>query len=214
MRRARNAKIVATLGPASSDRETVRALFIAGVDVFRLNFSHGSAADHRARFALLRELEKELGRPIAILADLQGPKLRVGAFANGPVMLVEGQTFRLDLDPAVGDSRRAACRTRRFSRHWYPAPSRCSTTAAFDSSGRLRLRNGGTCGLIPAHTTTMSTPPNTAAARSKTAATEAGSTTSQATGSACPPAAAMIPHVSASYVSVRAVQHTAAPARA
>ena len=107
MRRARNAKIVATLGPASSDRETVRALFIAGVDVFRLNFSHGSAADHRARFALLRELEKDLGRPLAILADLQGPKLRVGAFANGPVILVEGQTFRLDLDPAPGDSRRA-----------------------------------------------------------------------------------------------------------
>ncbi len=89
MRRARNAKIVATLGPASSDRETVRALFIAGVDAFRLNFSHGSAADHRARFSLLRELEKELGRPIAILGDLQGPKLRVGAFANGPVMLVD-----------------------------------------------------------------------------------------------------------------------------
>ena len=63
MRRARNAKIVATLGPASSDRETVRALFIAGVDVFRLNFSHGSAAHHRVRFALLRELEKELCRP-------------------------------------------------------------------------------------------------------------------------------------------------------
>ena len=74
---------------------------------FRLNFSHGSAADHRARFALLRELEKDLGRPLAILADLQGPKLRVGAFANGPVILVEGQTFRLDLDPAPGDSRRA-----------------------------------------------------------------------------------------------------------
>ena len=107
MRRARNAKIVATLGPASSDRETVRALFIAGVDVFRLNFSHGTGADHRARFALLRELERELGRPIAILADLQGPKLRVGAFTAGPVMLVEGQTFRLDLDPALGDSRRA-----------------------------------------------------------------------------------------------------------
>ncbi|HEY1392634.1 MAG TPA: pyruvate kinase, partial [Methylibium sp.] len=107
MRRTRNAKIVATLGPASSDRDTVRRLFLAGVDVFRLNFSHGSAEDHRARFAILRELENETGRPIGILADLQGPKLRVGTFANGPVMLAEGKAFRLDLDPAPGDAQRA-----------------------------------------------------------------------------------------------------------
>ncbi|MBV8033689.1 pyruvate kinase [Roseateles sp.] len=107
MRRTRNAKIVATLGPASSDRDTVRRLFLAGVDVFRLNFSHGSADDHRARFAILRDLEQETGRPIGILADLQGPKLRVGTFADGPVMLAEGQAFRLDLDTAPGDVRRA-----------------------------------------------------------------------------------------------------------
>ena len=73
MRRTRNAKIVATLGPTSSDKAVVKALFLAGVDVFRLNFSHGSADDHRARFAVLRELESETGRPIGILADLQGP---------------------------------------------------------------------------------------------------------------------------------------------
>lgn len=107
MRRTRNAKIVATLGPASSARETVRGLFTAGVDVFRLNFSHGSAADHRARFAMLRELEKETGRPIGILADLQGPKLRLGTFADGPVTLIEGAAFRLDLDLAPGSSSRA-----------------------------------------------------------------------------------------------------------
>ena len=107
MRRTRNAKIVATLGPASSDKDTVRRLFLAGVDVFRLNFSHGSADDHRARFANLRELERETGRPIGILADLQGPKLRVGTFAEGPVMLVEGAAFRLDLDPAPGNAQRA-----------------------------------------------------------------------------------------------------------
>ena len=70
MRRNRNAKIVATLGPASSDKDKVRQLFLAGEDVFRLNFSHGSAADHRARFAVLRELEKETSRPIGIPADL------------------------------------------------------------------------------------------------------------------------------------------------
>ena len=107
MRRTRNAKIVATLGPASSAKETVRQLFLAGVDVFRLNFSHGSPADHRARFNMLRELELETGRPIAILADLQGPKLRVGIFAEGPVMLVEGEAFRLDLDPTPGSVQRA-----------------------------------------------------------------------------------------------------------
>lgn len=107
MRRTRNAKIVATLGPASSAKDTVRMLFMAGVDVFRLNFSHGSAADHRARFAMLRELEMETSRPIGILADLQGPKLRVGTFANGPVMLAEGSSFRLDLDAAPGNSSRA-----------------------------------------------------------------------------------------------------------
>lgn len=107
MRRNRNAKIVATLGPASSDKETVRQLFFAGVDVFRLNFSHGSAADHRSRFALLRELEVETARPITILADLQGPKLRVGTFVDGSVMLVEGASFRLDLDAAPGTVMRA-----------------------------------------------------------------------------------------------------------
>ena len=107
MRRTRNAKIVATLGPASSSRETVHELFLAGVDVFRLNFSHGSAADHRERFDMLRAIESETGRPIAILADLQGPKLRVGTFADGPVLLIEGQGFRLDLDPAPGNLQRA-----------------------------------------------------------------------------------------------------------
>ncbi len=107
MRRTRNAKIVATLGPASSDKDIVCGLFMAGVDVFRLNFSHGSADDHRARFAVLRELEQETGRPIGILADLQGPKLRVGVFADGPVMLVEGQPFRFDLNEAPGNVQRA-----------------------------------------------------------------------------------------------------------
>ena len=107
MRRTRNAKIVATLGPASSDPAVVRQLFLAGVDVFRLNFSHGSHADHSERFKTLRALEQETGRPIAILADLQGPKLRVGTFVDGPVMLAQGQAFRLDLDPAPGNAQRA-----------------------------------------------------------------------------------------------------------
>ena len=106
MRRTRNAKIVATLGPASADPAVVRQLFMAGVDVFRLNFSHGSHADHSERFKTLRALEQETGRPIGILADLQGPKLRVGTFADGPVMLVQDEAFRLDLDQAPGTARR------------------------------------------------------------------------------------------------------------
>lgn len=107
MRRKRNTKIIATLGPASSDQATIRALFEAGADVFRLNFSHGAHADHRARYDAIRALEKELGRPIAILLDLQGPKLRLGSFAAGRETLSAGQSFRLDLDPAPGDRRRA-----------------------------------------------------------------------------------------------------------
>jgi pyruvate kinase len=108
LHRSRNAKIVATLGPASSSPAILRDLFLAGVDVFRLNFSHGSADDHRARFALLRDLERETGRPIGILADLQGPKLRVGVFAAGPVELITGSAFRLDLDSSPGDAQRVS----------------------------------------------------------------------------------------------------------
>ena len=106
MRRLRNVKIVATLGPSSNDYATIRALFEAGADVFRLNMSHGSHAEQAARHAIIRRVETDLGRPIAILADLQGPKLRVGTFAAGTHDLSEGDRFRFDLDPAEGDARR------------------------------------------------------------------------------------------------------------
>jgi len=106
MRRNRKVKIVATLGPASSSPEMIGALFAAGADVFRLNMSHGSHDDIRARHAIVRRIEAETGRPIAILADLQGPKLRVGTFAAGAVELEEGAPFRLDLDPAPGTAER------------------------------------------------------------------------------------------------------------
>jgi pyruvate kinase len=108
MNRQRNAKIVATLGPASADRATIEALVHAGADVFRLNFSHGTHADHRQRLDTIRSIETDLGRPIGVLLDLQGPKLRVGTFAQGPVQLVEGAAFRLDLDrDRPGDASRA-----------------------------------------------------------------------------------------------------------
>lgn len=107
MRRQRHGKIIATLGPASSDRATIAALFDAGADVFRLNFSHGSHTDHQSRYDLIRAVERERDRPIAVLLDLQGPKLRVGRFADGPVTLAEGARFRLDLDTTPGDTTRA-----------------------------------------------------------------------------------------------------------
>jgi len=102
MKRNRSVKIVATLGPASDTKQMIRALFDAGADVFRLNMSHGTHDELRARHAMIREVEQDTGRPIAILADLQGPKLRCGAFANGSEMLEVGAEFRLDLDPALG----------------------------------------------------------------------------------------------------------------
>jgi pyruvate kinase len=106
MRRHRNVKIVATLGPASDTYETIRALYEAGADVFRLNMSHGTHDDIARRHANVRKVEKDVGRPIAILADLQGPKLRVGTFEKGEEELAEGAKFRFDLDPAPGNAAR------------------------------------------------------------------------------------------------------------
>ncbi|MGB7989319.1 MAG: pyruvate kinase [Candidatus Methylophosphatis roskildensis] len=107
MKRDRRARILATLGPASSSAARIRALFEAGADVFRLNFSHGNHEDHAERLRLIRELERESGRPIGVLMDLQGPKLRIGRINGGKVVLEAGQRFRLDLDPAEGDASRA-----------------------------------------------------------------------------------------------------------
>ena len=106
MRRRRRTKIIATLGPASSTAEMLARLFQGGADVFRVNFSHGTHEDHLARITMVRALEEHVGRPIGILADVQGPKLRVGRFQGGRVTLQTGQGFRLDLSPVPGDSRR------------------------------------------------------------------------------------------------------------
>jgi pyruvate kinase len=108
MRRTRNAKIVATLGPASSTEAGIAALFEAGTDVFRLNFSHGTHESHRESFDIIRGLEKRFDRPIGIMLDLQGPKLRVGEFADGKVHLKEGKPFRLDLSPDPGNEERVS----------------------------------------------------------------------------------------------------------
>lgn len=134
LRRHRRTKIVATLGPASSTPEVLERLYRGGADVFRLNFSHGSHEDHAARIRMIRALERKVGRPIGILADVQGPKLRVGRFQGGRVQLQNGQRFRLDMSATPGDVRRVQL----------PHPeimeaARIGTTLLLDD-GKLRLR--------------------------------------------------------------------------
>ncbi|MCR5877937.1 pyruvate kinase [Phenylobacterium sp. J367] len=132
MIRARRARIVATLGPASRNR--IAELARAGADVFRVNFSHGAHADHARTIQLVREAEAEVGRPLAVLADLQGPKLRLGKFADGVIRLKAGQDLRLDLSTAPGDA----------SRIGLPHPEifaalRSGATVLMDD-GKVRLR--------------------------------------------------------------------------
>lgn len=107
--RQRRTKIVATLGPSSADHARIEALFRAGVDVFRLNFSHGTHEDHRKKVEIIRALEKEYSHPIGILADMQGPKLRIGTFRDGGITLKKNMKIRFDLDEKTpGDETRVA----------------------------------------------------------------------------------------------------------
>lgn len=106
MRHRRSAKILATLGPSSSSAKQIKALYDAGADAFRFNFSHGTHDDHKRRYEIVRGIEAELGRPISIVMDLQGPKLRVGVFDNDRVELEAGRSFRFDLEDKPGDIQR------------------------------------------------------------------------------------------------------------
>ncbi len=106
--RSRKVRILATLGPASDDAETIQRLAEAGADAFRINMSHGDHEDHARRIAAVRALEGAIGRPTTILADLQGPKLRVGRFRDGRAELVPGQAFTFDRKKALGDAARVA----------------------------------------------------------------------------------------------------------
>jgi len=103
----RSTKIVATLGPASSDPATLERMVRSGVDVVRLNFSHGAADDHLARAALVKEISRKSGRTVGIMCDLQGPKIRVGKFKDGKVTLTKDQKFVLDATCELGDGQRA-----------------------------------------------------------------------------------------------------------
>ncbi len=134
IRRRRRTKIIATLGPASSTPEVLARLFEAGADVFRLNFSHGTHEDHAARFAMIRALEDRYDRPIGILADVQGPKLRVGRFGGGRAHLQAGKAFRLDLNPTPGNANRV-----NLPHPEIIAAARVGATLLLDD-GKLRLR--------------------------------------------------------------------------
>ena len=134
LRRHRRTKIVATLGPSSSSADMIERLFRTGADEFRLNFSHGSHDDHAERINIVRALEAATGRPIGLLADVQGPKLRIGRFAAGRVHLSGGQEFRLDMDPSPGNARRVQLPHKEIL-----AAAGSGTTLLLDD-GKLRLR--------------------------------------------------------------------------
>jgi pyruvate kinase len=119
MRRA--TKIVSTIGPASSDLETLTRMIRAGVDVVRLNFSHGSAQDHIDRANMVREAAANCGREIAIMADMQGPKIRVGKFENGKIELINGQKFILDAACTMGNETQAGLDYKELPRDLKPA---------------------------------------------------------------------------------------------
>tara|TARA_Y100000590_G_scaffold349635_1_gene401213 strand:- start:341 stop:1780 length:1440 start_codon:yes stop_codon:yes gene_type:complete len=106
MKRNRKAKILATLGPTSSTTNIIEKIFTSGCDVFRLNFSHGTIEDHRKNLENIRSLENKYNHPSCVLADLQGPKLRIGSFNNNKQLLKKGQKFTLDLDNKAGDNTR------------------------------------------------------------------------------------------------------------
>ena len=139
MRRLRNVKIVATLGPATSSYTMIKALYEAGADVFRLNMSHGEHEDIAKRHENIRKVEADVGRPIGILADLQGPKLRVGTFANDSEELEEGQSFRLDLDDAPGD----ATRVQLPHREIFDALEKGASLLVNDGKIRLKVKEHG-----------------------------------------------------------------------
>ena len=101
-----NTKILATIGPATASKEILSKLIDAGADAFRFNFSHGTHEEHQERYKIVRELSKKKNRHISIVADMQGPKLRVGRFQNGAVTLKASQNFTLDLNEDPGDEKR------------------------------------------------------------------------------------------------------------
>src|SRR6056300_353472 len=134
MKRNRKAKILATLGPASSSSDKIENLFKAGCDVFRLNFSHGSLETHRQNLESIRNLEEKYQHASCILADLQGPKLRVGEFKNTEETLKKGQQFTLDINSELGDDKRVNFPHSEIYDHLTP------NSTLLINDGRIRLQ--------------------------------------------------------------------------
>ena len=134
MKRNRKAKILATLGPASSSSEVIENIFEAGCDVFRLNFSHGSVETHRQNLENIRNLEEKFDHATCILADLQGPKLRVGEFENTEEALKKGQKFTLDTNVKLGDNKRVNFPHSEIYDHLTP------NSTLLINDGRIRLQ--------------------------------------------------------------------------
>ena len=139
MIRDRRARIVATLGPASREAGKVVQLALAGADVFRVNFSHGTHEDHARTIANVRAAEAAVGRPLAVLADLQGPKIRLGEFADRSVRLKVGQDFRLDVSEEPGDASRVGVPLAEVFSVLRPG----SDILLDDGKVRLRVRRNG-----------------------------------------------------------------------
>ena len=134
MKRNRKAKILATLGPASSSSDIIERLFKSGCDVFRLNFSHGSIETHRKNLENIRNLEEKYNHASCILADLQGPKLRVGEFKNTQEELTKGQRFILDTNTELGDENRVNFPHSEIYDHLTP------NSTLLVNDGRIRLQ--------------------------------------------------------------------------
>ncbi len=127
-------KIVATIGPASSDKETLKKLILSGVDVCRINFSHGTHEQHGRTIDLIREINKELQTEVAILGDLQGPKLRIGEVENNGVELKEGQIFKIVTFPCIGTNEQAY-----LTYHQFPMDVQPGENILIDD-GKIRLQ--------------------------------------------------------------------------
>ncbi|HBG01216.1 MAG TPA: pyruvate kinase, partial [Firmicutes bacterium] len=130
----RKTKIVCTIGPASESPETIRALIRAGMDVARLNFSHGALDEHLQRIKNLREAARELGTNLALLLDIQGPKIRVGRLAAGPIELIPGQNYTLTVDPYEGDEHKIHVDYAHLNRDLHPG------SVIYIDDGLLELR--------------------------------------------------------------------------
>jgi len=128
----RSTKIVATLGPASGDPAVLEKMIRAGVDVARLNFSHGSADDHRKRAELVREIARKAGRTVAIMCDLQGPKIRIGKFRDGKAALQPGSRFILDANCKLGDDERVGLDYKELPRDVEPAVGEVGNVFLYD----------------------------------------------------------------------------------